>query len=410
MTTDRRSFLLQTGAFGLYSFGAAPPQVLLHAAEQANSSDNEKVLVIIQMAGGNDGLNTVVPRDNDDYHRARPGIGIDKNATLRLNDDLGLHPGMSGLKGLWDEGQLQIVQGVGYPNPDRSHFRSMDIWHTANLEPRPGQDGWLGRALTSGSSISPSAIPAMTLGMQNAPWAFQSSRLPVAAIREPSEYRWQTMIGEEKADQRFRKAMKKLASTDRKAANQELDFVRSLTRTAYSTAEKLEEVAEGYTPSKPYPQSGLGQKLKYVAQFIEAGLGVRVFYLSLDGFDTHAQQEDAHAGLLTELSEAINAFVADLQAHKLFEQVCICTFSEFGRRVKENGSLGTDHGAASQMFVVSEERAGLRGEHPSLSDLDDGDLKFHTDFRSVYASLLDQWMTIDPSKVVGAEHKPIELL
>lgn len=408
MSTTRRQFLTQCGALGLVGFGGTPPWPLLQAAEQAGDGAADRVLVVIQLAGGNDGLNTVVPYADDAYHKARPGIGLGAGGVLKLNDQLGFHPSMTGMKELFDEGHLQVVQGVGYPNPDRSHFRSMDIWHTANTQPRPGQDGWLGTALAKQPTTSD--IPALTLGLQAAPWALQSSTVPVASIRDPREFSWQTGIRDKAADRAFRDRILAAARPESSPAGSELEFVRRVSQTAYQTAERLQEVARNYQPATDYPSTQLGQRLRYIAQLINADLGVRVFFVSLDGFDTHSQQANAHQALLAELSNATQAFVRDMVHHKQWDRVALCTFSEFGRRVKENGSLGTDHGAASQLFVMAKDQGGIVGEHPSLTDLEDGDLKFHTDFRSVYAAILDQWFQLDPSQVIGPEHQPISLL
>jgi uncharacterized protein (DUF1501 family) len=408
--TTRREFLKQFGAASLVSLGAMPPRFLARAAAATEAAKDERILVLVQLAGGNDGLNTVVPFGYDEYYKARPGIAIGKDSVLKLNAELGLHPAMDGFKKLFDEGWLSVVQGVGYPNPDRSHFRSMDIWQSAKPEKEDVSSGWLGRALDSTVEQHVGKVPGLAFGTDKLPLSLVASKINVPTVRDVKGYQLQLGPGSESSQKAHRQALDRIASREAPTGS-DLDFLRRTARTAWSSAEKLRQISASYKPATPYPGNALGQKLRTVAEIISGDLGTRMFFVNLDGFDTHSQQANAHQALLAELSSAISAFMGDLKGHGLADRVLVATFSEFGRRVAENGSLGTDHGAASQMFVVSPKcTGGVIGAHPSLTDLDDGDLKFHTDFRSVYATLLDRWLNIPSEPVLGGAFRPIELV
>jgi uncharacterized protein (DUF1501 family) len=411
MFTNRRVFLKQLGTAGIVSLGICPPAFLSRVAWAADAargaSTSGRVLVLVQLAGGNDGLNTVVPHGDPEYYKARPGIAIPKATVLKIDDELGLHPQMSGFKELYDEGRLAIVQGVGYANPDRSHFRSMDIWHTARPDVENLQDGWLGRGLDQTLSGNQGELRALALGTNRLPLALLGSKVNVPSVSNLSAYHLELGAGPEVNQKLKRRLMHEIAdrpatSTAAGAPVDNLDFLRKTALTALSSADKLREVTSSYKPAAAYPANGLGEKLKIVAQIIAGEIGTRVIFVSLDGFDTHAQQANAHQGLLAELSSAIRAFFQDLKGHGLEERAVVATFSEFGRRVKENGSLGTDHGAASQVFVAGPAvKGGLYGPHPSLTDLVEGDLKFHTDFRSVYATLMTKVLDWPAESVLG---------
>lgn len=409
--TNRRDFLKHCGGAALLSLGATPTTFWQHAAVAAEqAANNDRVLVLIQMAGGNDGLNTVIPHGHDEYFKARPGIGIGKGALLKLNSELGLHPALTGFKSLFDEGSLGIIQGVGYPQPDRSHFRSMDIWQSAISEKEDTSSGWVGRALDATVDQHVGKVPAMTLGSEKLPLSLVASKINVPTVRDVKGYHLQLGPLSDAAAKTHRLMLEKVAGQPA-AAGSDLDFLRQTAKTAWSSSEKLRHIAANYKAAADYPNNGLGQKLRTVAEIISGDLGTRVFFVSLDGFDTHSQQAAAHQTLLNELSTAVTAFVKDLAGHGHADRVLVATFSEFGRRVKENGSLGTDHGAASQMFVIgSKAKGGIHGAHPSLRDLDDGDLKFHTDFRSVYATLLDRWLGISSEAVLGRRFSTLEFV
>jgi uncharacterized protein (DUF1501 family) len=408
---NRRHFLQRTA--GLVAIGATPPAFLSRAVAADKSDPDQRILVIVQLAGGNDGVNTVVPWADDAYHAARPSLGLGKDTVLKVNDHIGLHPQLSGLKSLYDEGSLSIIQGVGYPHPNRSHFRSMDIWNTAQPESEITGDGWLGRALDSSAARFAGKVPALALGTENLPLALVAPRTNVPSIRSLEDYQLRFGEGGSASDHQLRQSLARKLADGAKSdtSSSDLNFIRQTLGTAMDSAQRLKEVAASYQPAVPYPQTQLASSLKTVAQLIAGELGTRIFFVSLGGFDTHSRQAGAHNALLAELSGAVSAFFKDLGVHKLADRVLLATYSEFGRRLKENGSLGTDHGAASNMFVVSgATKAGVCGEHPSLTDLDDGDLKHHTDFRSVYATLLDRWLGIPSEPVLGGKFAPVEFL
>ncbi|MBL67490.1 MAG: hypothetical protein CMO74_03410 [Verrucomicrobiales bacterium] len=409
--TTRRSFIRQMGAASVVAVGAQPPALFARAAEVAPPVDPDgRILVLVQLAGGNDGLNTVAPFDNDAYRRLRPSLALNRNAVHKLNDQLGLHPGMAGFKELFDDGALGIVQGVGYPNPNRSHFRSTDIWHTARPDNEDKRDGWLGRAFNVTAARRGGRTPAIALGTGRLPLALVSTRVTIPTVQSLKDY--QLQLGQDSStNQRKRaKLIRELAETPTPAES-ELAFLRRTAVTALDTAERLKTVTDNYRPATSYPLNGLGQRLKTVAQLIQAGLEAQVYYVSLGGFDTHADQEAAHTALVTEVSSALHAFHRDLKAHGLGRRVLAATFSEFGRRVKENGSLGTDHGAASQMFLIGDAiRGGLHGAHPNLDKLDQGDLIHHTDFRRVYATLLEKWLGWPAKPALVGNFEPLDVI
>jgi uncharacterized protein (DUF1501 family) len=414
MSTTRRTFLKQMGTAGIVSIGATPPAFLTQAAyaaeKQSEAAADGKVLVLVQLAGGNDGLNTVIPFGDPEYAKARPGIGIPKQAVLKIDDHLGLHPQMTGFKSLYDEGLLSIIQGVGYPNPNRSHFRSTDIWHSARPDTEYTEDGWLGRALDLTVEQHAGKVPALALGTDRLPLALVCNKLNVPTVKNLAKFQLQLGSGSE-SDRKLRERLIHDLADQPAPTGSELDFLRKTTLTAVSTAKRLKEVTAAYKPAMEYPTSGLANKLKTVAQLIASDLGTRIFFVSLGGFDTHAQQAGAHQSLLAELSAAVRAFFSDLKGHRLHDRVLLATYSEFGRRVKENGSLGTDHGAASQMFVVTPSgKSGLHGKHPSLTDLSQGDLKFQTDFRSVYATILSRWLELPSTPTLGREFPTLDFI
>ena len=313
----------------------------------------------------------------------------DAATVIKLKDDLGLHRALQGFGKLWEAGQLAVVQGVGYPNPNRSHFESMDIWHTANLKLGDRTSGWLGRTFDQLKLQRPEqSSPALHLGGEEQPLALSARDVPTPSITSLDQFKLDTGKSEAR-----RQAIESAVAATRPGDNDLLKFVATRSTAALRLSHHLEQSAKNYATSVKYPETQLAGKLKQVAQLIDAGLGNRVYYVTLDGFDTHSDQAEAHRGLLQQLGDALAAFTEDLQVHGHLDRVASLVFSEFGRRVKENSSRGTDHGAAAPAFVIgSKVQAGLIGKHPKLDDLDDGDLKFHTDFRAVYAGLLADWL------------------
>jgi uncharacterized protein (DUF1501 family) len=417
----RRGFLTQSlKASTLLACAPTVPQFLAATARAAEKDKDGTVLVVLEMGGGNDGLNTVIPYADDLYHKARPTLRRTKRDIVKVNDHIGLHNGLNGLQPLLNDGHLAIVQGVGYPNPDRSHFESMDIWQSADLS-LANQSGWLGRAVPS-LHDKKGSIPAMQLG-GSLPLALQGAAGGVVSLNQQVPY--QLDLGPDaKRHGPRRKLVEDLTkATDEGPGDDLLAFVRRRQVQTYTTLDKLKDALEA--DKKPNQQiapmagtlrlgeagGALTTNLNLVARLIKQGFGTRVYYVSIDGFDTHANQMERHANLLQEVGGAIGAFFQTLKEGDHDKKVVLLTFSEFGRRVKENGSRGTDHGAASCLFVAGPPvKGGPVGDYPKLDDLDSGDLKHGIDFRRVYATLLDEWLGVDSRVVLNGQFAHLPLL
>ncbi|MGO9468292.1 MAG: DUF1501 domain-containing protein [Isosphaeraceae bacterium] len=414
MNGNRRSFLKTSLASStLVAMGTSTVPVFLSRSALAAGAakDGDRVLVVVQLLGGNDGLNTVVPHGIDGYNRARRVLRLPASQIQKITPEIGLHPSMSAMARLAEKGKLAIVQGVGYPNPDRSHFRSMEIWETAKLEndAKALETGWLGRALDA-QGRKPGGDPlGLHVGARSLPLALRTKKTEVPSLDSLETYQLK-ITGTDQERKMTRTALSRLAQVERKSDDPLLGFIRQTTLSAYESSDRIEQLAKKPAGTTKYPGFSLARHLELIARIIKAGFGTRIFYTSLDGFDTHANQLGSHAALLTELSDSIGAFHEDLAAAGQADRVAILTFSEFGRRVRENASQGTDHGAAAPVFVAGPlAKAGLIGAHPSLDDLDDGDLKFHTDFRRVYAAVLGDWLGCKPETVVGKGFDPLPL-
>ena len=402
--TRRRFLAASATTSSVLTFGGIAPAFLREAAV-ANESDG-RILVVVEMAGGNDGLNTVVPHSDDEYREARPKLGIPKSQVLKIDHRLGFHPSMSGFSDLLEAGHLAVVQGVGYPDPNRSHFESMDIWHSCQRKTENRTDGWLGRYLQHSGTAEVQDPAGLHLGDDKQPFALMSRDVRVPSIRSLDEFR---LAGNDSP--KFRQAVKELADARRGDSNDLLNFVQTSTSSAITASERIESAAMKYKPSKEYPQNGLAQRLQTVAKLISSGLKTSVYYVQIGGFDTHAQQPNAHSVLLRYVSDSVSTFVNDLKAHGHADRVLCMCFSEFGRRVRENASEGTDHGTAGPVFLAGTQvKPGLIGKHPSLSDLKDGDLQYHTDFRQVYATVLEQWLKSDSERVLKGRFQPVDAL
>lgn len=411
--TTRREFL-QTST--LLGFGATVPTFLgrsaLAARRLGEPGAKDTVLVVVQLTGGNDGLNTVIPFTNDTYYKLRPTIAIAKDQVKKLTDDLGLHPAMGEFAKLYaDDAALCVVQGVGYPNPSQSHFRSMDIWHAASTAENL-TDGWLGRTLKA------KPAPAFHLAGSNevSPLALAGAPVRVPSVASLDDFKLKTAAASGADGAAQKGVITDLASGGRQplgSTGSLLDFVSRTQMNTYASSEKLAALGKNYTPKVPYPNTALANRLKLAAQLIDGGIGARIFYVSIDGFDTHAGQggaAGAHANLLQQVADAIAAFYRDLAGRGHQERVCVMTFSEFGRRAHENGSKGTDHGSGAPMFLVGGKiKGGIVGDHPSLTKLDDGNLVHVIDFRRVYAAVLQDWLGVDAQAVLGGEYKPVEV-
>lgn len=401
MPTTRRAFLATSGAglTTLLAAGSTIPSFLCRTALGAmDARTDDRVLVIVQLTGGNDGLNMVVPYRDDIYHRLRPSLRVEPSAAHTLTDELALHPQMGALKGLYDDSQLAVLTNVGYPNPNRSHFRSMDIWHTASMAPEDEHSGWIGRiAERRGEGQTPYALHLDGTAM---PLALQAQGVAVPSIQDINAFRLHGESGE----------IRRAIEAQREQANADLQFVQRVALSSVSNAQRLERIDARDAAEVAYPGYGLAHKLGQIADLIAADYGARVYYTSIDGFDTHARQGDAHPLLLRELSESVAAFQRDLVHRKIDDKVVLMTFSEFGRRVAENAGRGTDHGTAAPMMLVgSPVRAGVIGSAPDLANLDEGDLRYETDFRGVYAGLLRSWLGIRPEPILGGRFAGVDL-
>ena len=386
---------------------------------QQPSGKDGKVLVVVQLAGGNDGLNTVIPFADDTYHRVRPGIRHDPKTVNKLNDTLGLHPNLRPLMDLFDRGSMAVVQAVGYPNPNRSHFRATDIWETAQPEREQATTGWIGRYFDNACSGTDPHV-GINIG-DNLPVAMQGDRITPLTLERPESYRYRgpdrpryekvNKVAGASAptagEQLVKPAPKRLQTTE----SSQLDFLHRTAMDAQLSSDDILRVTQNYNPSTKYPQGELGEGLRLVAAMIRGGLSTRVYYVHLGGFDTHANERGRHDQLMQRFAEAVGAFWADLWAQKNDERVMMMTFSEFGRRVAQNASGGTDHGAAAPMFLFGPRvKGGIVGDNPSLTDLQAGDIKHQNDFRSVYATLLQQWLDTPSKPILGQQFKLLPLV
>ncbi len=386
-------------SFPLISLSASVPGFLARTARAARPEKDGRVLVVIQLDGGNDGVNTVVPFQDEGYARYRKVLRLPTDRLLRIAGGVGLHPAMGGAAKLLESGRLAIVQGVGYPNPNRSHFASMAIWHTARLDPdeRTGW-GWLGRGLDS-SGEKAGQPSALFIGSGTPPVALRGRRSATASLERIEDFTLDATISA---------GAPPFAGPARRTISPPLYAGRPSMRTPPPTGWRRSNVPRN--SDVRYPETELGEKLALVAQLLKGGLMARVFYAGQASYDTHAGQAPAHARLLSELAGGLLAFLDDLAAAKLADRVAVLCFSEFGRRVAENGSGGTDHGTAGPVFLAGPGvKAGLIGTTPSLLDLQDGDLKMAIDFRRVYAAALESWLGIPAKSALGGDFDPVPL-
>ena len=401
---QRREFISQVAGTAVAAFGLTAPSVLCQAAE--NAKHNHRVLVVVEMAGGNDGLNCVVPHSDPAYRRSRESLRIDKDKTLAINTQLGFHSALRGFADLLEQGQLAVVQGVGYPNPNRSHFESMDIWHTCLRKDQTRHDGWVGRYLEAANLKNAADPAALHLGSDKQPFALMSRDIRVPSIQSLKQFRLN-----DNGSIDLKTTIRDLSAQSAVSDNDLLNFIQSSTSSAITASERMESAAQVKASDSVFPKSALGEKLQAVSQLITAGVDTRVFYVRIDGFDTHASQPDAHAALLREVSDSVSTLVRELNRKGNGDGVLVMCFSEFGRRVAQNASDGTDHGTAGPVFFAGNRvNAGLIGELPSMTDLDNGDLKYHTDFRSVYATVLQDWFGTQSKPILGRAFETIKLL
>ena len=404
---QRRNFLLAT-ASGLAVL-ANPDHVFARALAQTPlpglPGGTDRCLVLVNLHGGNDGLNCVVPHGDDRYYQVRPGLAIDRHDVLAIDAHVGLNPGMRSFKALYDKGMVAIVQSVGYPNPDHSHFRSTEIWQTAAPD-RYEHTGWLGRYLDD-AGLPPANLFKGVAVSKVLPEAMVSNRTDVPAIPGLQEY---AMIADGNATARRAFAQQ---ARDRRLPFESpyLAHVMEIEADAQRSSEELPRLISGYVAKASYPATGLGRSLALAAQIVGSHLGTKVIYVEHGSFDTHVSQKATQNRLLTEFSNAIGAFYDDLAAHGNDRRVLTMTFSEFGRRIEENGSRGTDHGEASPLFLIGGGvKGGLYGQAPDLGATNMGNVRFTTDFRSVYATVLERWLGRPSAPLLGGEFVQLPVL
>ena len=356
-----------------------------------------KRLVIIQLSGGNDGLNTIIPYRNDLYYKARPKLAI-KDNIVKIDDALGLHPSLAKLQKLYDNGEFTILNNVGYPNPVRSHFRSMDIWHTASRSDEYLQSGWLGRYLDQHAKNPHEAIEineALSLALKgNVINGIATENYWMLYNTAKTPY-FESLVNHHNSDH---------------LSEHNLGYLYQTMIDARSSAKYIHQNTKVKLSQEDYPQNQFAKQLKDTAQFINSGLETKVFYTALGGFDTHANQNNRQKQLLTTYADSVLAFVNDLKRNDTFKDTLILTFSEFGRRVKQNAANGTDHGSANNVFVFGQDlkTAGIYNPLASLGDLDtNGDLKFTIDFRDIYATILLNWLQVPTEGIISYPTKPL---
>lgn len=385
----------------IFSRGIASAKALSSEGARFSQAAADRTLIVVQLAGGNDGLNTVVPYTDSLYKKLRPTLGVPDNKVLTLDGRLGLHPNLAPLKKLWDAGHMAIVEGIGYPNQSLSHFQAMDIWQTLDLNGQ-GSEGWLGKLVAGWVDQDGHPFKALDIGTQTAQ-ALSSINAQVPTLTNIQSYRLAPDPVDRDGGSSRLQALMKLYNTYPRSA----PYAALLDATALNAQEgerQLRQASSQYQAKVDYPKGPFAAGLQVLAEAIVQGLGLRVGYVTLGGFDTHANQQDTHDQLMTTLANGLSAFYTDLQLHGKADNVVVMTWSEFGRRVEENGSLGTDHGTAAPMFILGNPvNKGIYGEPPDLGNLDHtGNLKYTTDFRSVYATVLDRWLGASSKDVLGS--------
>lgn len=359
-----------------------------------------RTLVVCQLTGGNDGLNTVIPYTQRSYYDLRPALAVKDGAAIPISDELALHPALTGLEKVWDRKQIAILNGVGYPNPNRSHFRSMEIWQTASTD-TDERYGWLGKYL-DGVGDPKNPVLALALGVQKEQ-ALNARNVSVPTFASLSDI--QAMVGDTDAEAALR-AIQGMDASEGSGLRE----AQAATKSALSAMAELNRNLSKYEPKRPFGDDPFGAGFRQIAHLIAVSPGTRVIYFSVGGFDTHSGQAAQHERLLRQFGDALDQFLLELGDMGRADKVAVLVFSEFGRRVQENASAGTDHGAAGPMFVAGGAvKAGLHGKYPSLDDLDRGDLKHSIDFRRVYASVLSQWLAADAGSLLGKDYPPLDL-
>lgn len=417
MHPTRRDLLrLGLGSATLLACGNVVPHFLARSAsalagEPANNKG--RTLVVLELTGGNDGLNTVVPYQDDAYHKSRPKLHLTKEQVHKIDDHVGLHPALRGFADLLQAKQLAVVQSVGYPNPNRSHFESMAIWHTADLKPTGDTPGWMARGPDRKPVVAGTDVPALHVGSNLLPQALAGGERHVASVASLEQFRRRLNVPASAGIAEQRAALDQIGGEGRGTPGSLLQFVERSTLLTNASSARLESVLGKGGGDTGYPEFyGLAQRLRVIAQLIKAGVTTSLYYAQIGGFDTHANQQGTHDNLLREVGDSLKAFLEDLKKAGSSERVLVLVFSEFGRRLAENGSGGTDHGTAAPVFLLGAPvQPGAHGPHPNLRDLDSGgDPKHAIDFRQVYAALLDDWVACPSEKVLGEKFARLPLL
>lgn len=362
-----------------------------------------KNLVIIQLSGGNDGLNTIIPFGNDVYYQKRSTIAINQTDIVKLNDMQGLNPSLAALKEIYDQGWMSIINSVGYPNPDRSHFRSMDIWQTASDSNQFLTTGWIGRYLDSNCQTCKNPYTAIEVD-DTLSLAMKGATMKGIAVQDPNK------LYQETREPFFKDLAHEHGNDHLNEDN--LGYLYKTMIETYSSADYIQNTSKTYSVTNSYPNTQLGNQLRTVSKFINSGLQTRVYYVSLSGFDTHVRQQDQQSRQLKIYGDAVAAFVKDLKQTGKLDDTMIMTFSEFGRRVEQNASNGTDHGTANNILLLGGKlkKPGIFNDAPNLTDLDNGDLKYQIDFRDVYATLLDKWLDVNNGQVLNRNFSGLQLI
>lgn len=405
----KRKKFIQIGSLATASLMV--PRFLKAFEGQGMVLPGNKVVVILQLSGGNDGLNTLIPVRNDLYYKSRPKLGIAKNKALAITDEAGLHPALTGFKELYDDGSLAILNNVGYPNPDRSHFRSMDIWHTASQSSEYWSNGWVGRYLDAQCNGCDKPTQAIELD-DVLSLALKGENLKGIAVKDPRR-----LYGTAN-EKFFRDIMKNHKATRSgytggdEAADQPADYLYKTMAETLSSADYIFQQSKLHPTLAVYPKTNLGNSFKTIASLIFSEINTKVYYVSLGSFDTHINQEGQQQRLFTEMNDAVKAFVKDLKAQHRFEDVLLFTFSEFGRRVQQNASAGTDHGTANSMFFISGglKQKGILNAMPDLGDLNEGDLKYNVDFKNVYATILNKWLKANDKSILAKQYEYLDFI
>ena len=397
MLLKRKEFL-QIGSLATASM--MMPKFLKAFEKKSMVPPGNKVVVVIQFNGGNDGLNTVIPITNDIYFRERNTIAIKKESALTISTDVGLHPSLTALKGLYDDGNLAILNNVGYPNPERSHFRSMDIWQSASASNQYWNTGWLGRYLDAQCKNCTKPTYALELD-DTLSLALKGNDSNGLAFKDPRRLY-------SSSNEKFYRDIN-AAHKDEHTA---VDYLYKTMSETLSSADYIFQQSKLHPTTQAYPASGLGKDLKTIASLILSEINTKVYYVSLGSFDTHANQQNQQKRLFDEFNEAVKAFTTDMKTNGRFDDVLMMTFSEFGRRVSQNASNGTDHGTANNMFFMGGalKQKGLLNDMPNLSDLSEGDLKYKVDFRNVYATVINKWLGVDYKEILGGSFEMMNFI